>query len=124
MCESLDDFEYYPALTGGIYDYKNMMNILNKIKYITDDDKAKIYYRKIYQDIYDDYTVNYINNIRFNVPLNSFMECSDIPMLCMSNINMINTVLIKKNYYFLESNSGAMKEHIKSSALYDMIETN
>ena len=72
----------------------------------------------------DDYTVNYINNIRFNVPLNSFMECSDIPMLCMSNINMINTVLIKKNYYFLESNSGAMKEHIKSSALYDMIETN
>ena len=72
----------------------------------------------------DDYTVNYINNIKFNVPLNSFMECSDIPMLCMSNINMINTVNIKKNYYFLESNSGAMKEHIKSSALYDMIETN
>ena len=72
----------------------------------------------------DDYTVNYINNIRFNVPLNSFMECSDIPMLCMSNINMINTVRIKKNYYFLESDSGAMKEHIKSSALYDMIETN
>ena len=72
----------------------------------------------------EDYTVNYINNIKFNVPLNSFMECSDIPMLCMSNINMINTARIKKNYYFLESNSGAMKEHIKSSALYDMIETN
>jgi hypothetical protein len=72
----------------------------------------------------DDYTVKYINNIKFNVPLNSFMECSDIPMLCMSNINMINTVRIKKNYYFLESDSGAMKEHIKSSALYDMIETN
>jgi hypothetical protein len=52
------------------------------------------------------------------------MECSDIPMLCMSNINMINTVSIKKNYYFLKSNSEAMKEHIKSSALYDMIETN
>ena len=72
----------------------------------------------------DDYTVNYIDNIRFNVPLNSFMECSDIPMLCMSNINMVNTARIKKNYYFLEGNSGAMKEHIKSSALYDMIETN
>ena len=41
-----------------------------------------------------------------------------------TNINMINTARIKKNYYFLESNSGAMKEHIKSSALYDMIETN
>jgi hypothetical protein len=72
----------------------------------------------------DDYTVKYINNIKFNVPLNSFMECSDIPMLCMSNINMINTVRIKMNYYFLESDSVAMKEHIKSSALYDMIETN
>jgi hypothetical protein len=72
----------------------------------------------------DDYTVNYINDIKFNVPLNSFMECSDIPMLCMSNINMVNTARIKKNYYFLEGNSEAMKEHIKSSALYDMIETN
>ena len=72
----------------------------------------------------DDYTVNYVDNIKFNVPLNSFMECSNIPMLCMSNINMVNTARIKKNYYFLESNSGAMKEHIKSSALYDMIETN
>jgi len=72
----------------------------------------------------DDYTVNYIDNIKFNVPLNSFMECSDIPMFCMSNINMINTVRIKKNYYFLKGNSEAMKEHIKSSALYDMIETN
>jgi hypothetical protein len=72
----------------------------------------------------DGYTVNYIDNIKFNVPLNSFMECSDIPMFCMSNINMINTIRIKKNYYFLEGNSEAMKEHIKSSALYDMIETN
>ena len=72
----------------------------------------------------DDYTVNYVDNIKFNVPLNSFMECSDIPMFCMSNINMINTVRIKKNYYFLKGNSEAMKEHIKSSALYDMIETN
>jgi hypothetical protein len=62
--------------------------------------------------------------LKFNFPLNSFMECSNIPMLCMSNINMINTVSIKKNYYFLESNSEAMKEHIKSSAIYDMIETN
>jgi len=72
----------------------------------------------------DDYTVNYVDNIKFNVPLNSFMECSDIPMFCMSNINMINTVRIKKNYYFLKGNTEAMKEHIKSSALYDMIETN
>lgn len=72
----------------------------------------------------DDYTVNYIDNIKFNVPLNSFMECSNIPMLCMSNINMINTASIKKNYYFLEGNLKAIKKHIKSSALYDMIETN
>ena len=72
----------------------------------------------------DDYTVNYIDNIKFNVPLNSFMECSDIPMLCVSNINMINTVRVKNNYYFLESNSVAMRDHIKSSAIYDMIETN
>ena len=72
----------------------------------------------------DDYTVNYIDNIKFNVPLNSFMECSDIPMLCVSNINMINTVRVKNNYYFLESNSVAMKDHINSSAIYDMIETN
>ena len=72
----------------------------------------------------DDYSVKYINNIKFNVPLNSFMECTDIPMLCMSNNNMINAAHIKKNYYFLESNSAAMKDHIKATAIYDMIETN
>ena len=37
---------------------------------------------------------------------------------------MINVVRIKKNYFFLESNSEAMKDHIKSTAIYDMIETN
>jgi hypothetical protein len=99
---------------------KNISRIKNEIS-------SNIYDHENYpikKFISDDYTVNYIDNIKFNVPLNSFMECSNIPMLCVSNIKMINAVKIKKNYYLLESNSVAMKDHIKSSAIYDMIETN
>ena len=99
---------------------KNISRIKNEISSnIYDHDNYPI--KKF---ISEDYKVNYIDNIRFNVPLNSFMECSNIPMLCASNIKMINAVQIKKNYYFLESNSAAMKDHINSSAIYDMIETN
>ena len=99
---------------------KNISRIKNEISSnIYDHDNYPI--KKF---ISEDYKVNYIDNIKFNVPLNSFMECSNIPMLCVSNIKMINAVKIRKNYYFLESNSVAMKDHIKSSAIYDMIETN
>lgn len=97
MCESLDDFEYYPALTGGIYDYKNMMNILNKIKYITDDDKAKIYYRKIYQDIYDDYTVNY-EQCQYIDIVKSMIEYNENGLYA-GIINKIQELLIFKETY-------------------------
>jgi hypothetical protein len=99
---------------------KNILRIKNEISVNIYNDQN--YPIKKFRS--DDYAVKYIDNIEFNFPLNSFMECSNIPMLCMSNIDMINTVSIKKNYFFLKSNSEVMKEHIKSSAIYDMIETN
>ena len=99
---------------------KNISRIKNEISNnVYNDDNYPI---KKFRS--DNYSVKYINNIKFNVPLNSFMECSNIPMLCMSNINMVYKVKKIKNYYFLENNSDAMKKHIKSSAVYDMIETN
>jgi len=99
---------------------KNILRIKNEISVNIYNDQN--YPIKKFRS--DDYAVKYIDNIEFNFPLNSFMECSNIPMLCMSNIDMINNVSIKKNYFFLKSNSEVMKEHIKSSAIYDMIETN
>jgi len=99
---------------------KNILRIKNEISVNIYNDQN--YPIKKFRS--DDYAVKYIDNIEFNFPLNSFMECSNIPMLCMSNIDMINTVSIKKNYFFLKSNLEVMKEHIKSSAIYDMIETN
>jgi hypothetical protein len=99
---------------------KNILRIKNEISVNIYNDQN--YPIKKFRS--DDYAVKYIDNIEFNFPLNSFMECSNIPMLCMSNIDMINTASIKKNYFFLKSNSEVMKEHIKSSAIYDMIETN
>ena len=99
---------------------KNILRIKNEISVNIYNDQN--YPIKKFRS--DDYAVKYIDNIEFNFPLNSFMECSNIPMLCMSNIDMINTISIKKNYFFLKSNSEVMKEHIKSSAIYDMIETN
>ncbi len=72
----------------------------------------------------DDYIVKLIDNIKFNIPKNSFMECSNIPMLCLANQKMIKKAKVYNGYYFLENNSSELRRHISSSAYYDMIETN
>ena len=72
----------------------------------------------------DEYKINSINKKRFNIPKNSFIECGNIPMLCLANVNMISNVKIISNYIFLINNSNGLKQHINSSAIYDMIETN
>ena len=72
----------------------------------------------------DEYKINFINKKRFNIPKNSFMECGNIPMLCLANVNMISDVKIISNYIFLKNNNNGLKQHINSSAIYDMIETN
>ena len=72
----------------------------------------------------DDYKVKFIDNIKFNIPKKSFMECSNIPMLCASNEKMIKKSKVINGYYFLENNSSELIKHIKSSAIYDMVETN
>ena len=72
----------------------------------------------------DEYEINFINKKRFNIPKNSFMECGNIPMLCLANVNMISNVKIISNYIFLKNNNNGLKQHINSSAIYDMIETN
>ena len=67
---------------------KNISRIKNEISNnVYNDDNYPI---KRFRS--DNYSEKYINNIKFNVPLNSFMECSNIPMLCMSNINMVYKV--------------------------------
>mgnify|MGYP001434444056 FL=1 len=52
------------------------------------------------------------------------MECSNIPMFCVANENMIKNVKFLYGYYFLENNILELKQHIKSTANYDMVETN
>ena len=100
--------------------YKNFNRIIIEVKrdnFITNNYPIKKFR-------YDDYEVNLINNVKVNVPINSFMECANIPMLCAANKLMINNIKIKYNYYFLENNELELKKHIKLSAVYDMIETN
>ena len=72
----------------------------------------------------DDFKTIFINNVKFNIPINSFMECSNIPMFCVANENMIKNVKFLYGYYFLENNILELKQHIKSTANYDMVETN
>ena len=100
--------------------YKNLNRIIIEVKrenFITNNYPIKKFR-------YDDHEVNLINNVKVNVPTNSFMECANIPMLCAANKLMINNIKIKQGYYFLENNELELKNHIKLSAVYDMIETN
>ena len=97
MCDSLDDFEYYPDLVGSVYDYDNMINKLNNMKYITEDDRTEIYYRKIYQDIYDDNIINYypyqyINVVKTIIDYNMNEKYTGI-------INRIQEILTFKETY-------------------------
>ena len=52
------------------------------------------------------------------------MECGNIPMLCLANINMIKNIKFVGNYILLENDTNGIKQHINSSAIYDMIDTN
>ena len=52
------------------------------------------------------------------------MECSNIPMFCLANVNMIKNVKFINSYYFLENNFSELINHINATAKYDMIETN
>ncbi len=72
----------------------------------------------------EDYKTIFINKVQFNIPVNSFMECSNIPMFCLANEDMIKNVNIINGYYFFENNLSALDKHIQSTAYYDMIETN
>ena len=65
-----------------------------------------------------------VNEVKFNIPTNSFMECGNIPMLCQASEEMIKSVKIYHGYYILENNPTEVIRHINSSAIYDMIETN
>ena len=70
------------------------------------------------------YKTIFINKVQFNIPVNSFMECSNIPMLCVANENMIKKAKFLYGYYILENNIYELRKHIKKTAIYDMIETN
>lgn len=64
-----------------------------------------------------------INSIKINIP-SDFMECSNIPMPCTAKKEMIKKITIFYDYVFVEGSTQGMKNFIKSSAYYDMIETN
>ena len=99
--------------------FKNVTRIYYEVKNL---EKFKNYPIKNFR--VDEYKINFINKKRFNIPKNSFMECGNIPMLCLANVNMISDVKIISNYIFLKNNNNGLKQHINSSAIYDMIETN
>ena len=98
---------------------KNVLRINDEIKNIK---KLEHYPIKKFRD--DKYKVKIINNKKFNIPKNSFMECGNIPMLCLANVKMIGNAKVIRNYIFLENNIDGLKQHINSSAIYDMIDTN
>ena len=108
MCELIDNFEYYPELIGYIYNNKNMMiklnklNKLNKIKHITDDNKKKIYYNKIYQDIYDDEIINYVH-IKYIDIVTTMIEYNVNDKYAII-INRIQKLLIFKEIYHKAKN--------------------
>ena len=99
--------------------FKNVTRIYYEVKNLKKNQNYPIKNFRV-----DEYKINFINKKRFNIPKNSFMECGNIPMLCLANVNMISDVKIISNYIFLKNNNNGLKQHINSSAIYDMIETN
>ena len=93
--------------------YKELNNTGNNYKYYPIKEFKK-----------ENYTTIFINKVEFNIPENSFMECSNIPMFCLANENMIKNVKLINSYYFLENNFFGLINHINATAKYDMIETN
>ena len=99
--------------------FKNLSRVYHEIKYF---DNFQSYPIKNFR--VDEYEVKLINDKKFNIPKNSFMECGNIPMLCLANINMIKNIKFVGNYILLENDTNGIKQHINSSAIYDMIDTN
>ncbi len=99
---------------------KNFLRIYKEIN--NSDNHYKYYPIKEFRK--ENYKTIFIKKVQFNIPVNSFMECSNIPMFCVSNEKMIKNVKFLNGYYFFENNTFALDNHIKSTAHYDMIETN
>ena len=98
---------------------KNFSRINNEIQNLNTSDSYPIKKFRV-----DEYEIKLINNNKFNIPKNSFMECANIPMLCLANIHMIKNVKVIRNYIVLENDLVGLENHINASAIYDMIETN
>ena len=98
-------------------------NFLRIHKEINNNPNNFIYY-PIKEFRKEGYKTIFINKVQLNVPTNSFMECSNIPMLCVANENMIKKAKFLYGYYILENNIYELRKHIKETAIYDMIETN
>ncbi len=99
---------------------KNFLRIYKEIN--INENNYKYYPIKEFKK--ENYSTIFINKVQFNVPENSFMECSNIPMFCLANENMIKNVKFINGYYFFENNFSELIDHINSTAIYDMIETN
>ena len=98
---------------------KNFIRIGNEI---TSETVTKYFTIKKFKE--NNYKIKFIDGIQFNIPSESFMECSNIPMLCAANEKMIDKVSIINGYYFIENNISELKKHINRSAVHDMIDTN
>ncbi len=99
---------------------KNFLRIYKELN--NNENDYKYYPIKEFRE--DEYKTIFINNVQFNVPVSSFMECSNIPMFCVASENMIRNVYYLNGYYFFENNQLELNQHINSSAYYDMVETN
>ena len=99
---------------------KNFIRIGNEIK-SESYDQINYPIKKFKEN---NYKIKFIDGIQFNIPTESFMECSNIPMLCAANQKMIDKVSVINGYYFIENNISELKKHINRSAVHDMIDTN
>ncbi len=99
---------------------KNFLRIYKELN--NNENNYKYYPIKEFRE--DEHKTIFINNVQFNVPVSSFMECSNIPMFCVASENMIANVYYLNGYYFFENNQLELNQHINSSAYYDMVETN
>ena len=99
---------------------KNISRINNELN--NNVNHYKDYPIKEFRD--EDYKSKIINKVKVNIPINSFMECGNIPMLCQASEDMIKKIKIYNGYYILENNLVEIIRHINNSAIYDMVETN
>ena len=97
---TFDVFEYYPELTGSLYDSKYQQSCWNDEEDVV---TKEFYYKKVYNDIYDDEIINYQQNEYMSIVSN--IIDSSIDGKHTHIINRIKDILeFKKQHHLIISN--------------------